>query len=562
MHDGRDVDLVVVGAGAAGLTAALVAAHHGLKPLILEKTRFVGGTTALSGGALWIPDSPQARARGAGPDVDAAGRYLDALVGERAPRHLRETYLHAGPQMIDYLDRHGGIRFELAPAELDYRSDLPGTSSNRVLRPLPFDGRRLGKAFDRIARPLPELMIGGMMVTRPEAATLLTLPSPRALGLAARLFTRYATDRMRHSRGTRLVLGNALVAQLFRAVLEARIPILFECVPEELLVDAQRVVGVRIREAGREAAIHARRGVVLAGGGFPGSDEMRARLLPAPPPKFTPAWAAASGDTLALAERAGAAFQAGGDNALWFPSSIMNRHDGSTAVYPHIVLDRAKPGLIAVAADGRRFVDEAVSYHEFVRAMYQAHARGVTAVPAHLVCDRRFLWKYGLGMIRPHTCRLARYVRLGYLVQAASIEELAAKAGLDRAGLVDTVARHNAFARAGFDDDFGKGSRAYDRSNGDSSHHPNPCLGPIASPPYYSVVVWPTPLATSWGIRINEWSQALDHNGVPIEGLYACGNDMQSITGGEYPGPGGQIGPAMTFGYLAAKHAANSRTSH
>jgi succinate dehydrogenase/fumarate reductase flavoprotein subunit len=354
------------------------------------------------------------------------------------------------------------------------------------------------------------------------------------------------------------VLGNALVAQLFRAVLKARIPIRFKCVPAELLVDAQRVVGVRIREDGRGTEIHARRGVVLAGGGFPGSEQMRARLLPAPQPKFSPAWEAASGDTLALAERAGAAFQAAGDNALWFPSSIMNRRDGSTAVYPHIVLDRAKPGLIAVGADGRRFVDEAVSYHEFVRAMYRAHGTGVSTVPAHLVCDRAFLWKYGLGVVRPHTRRLAGHVRSGYLVEAVSIEELAAKAGVDRAGLVDTVARHNAFARAGIDDDFGKGSMAYDRSNGDSSHRPNPCLGPIASPPYYSVVVWPTPLATSWGIRINEWSQALGHSGAPIEGLYACGNDMQSITGGEYPGPGGQIGPAMTFGYLAAKHAANS----
>jgi succinate dehydrogenase/fumarate reductase flavoprotein subunit len=408
---------------------------------------------------------------------------------------------------------------------------------------------------------LPELMIAGMMVTRPEVATLLTMPSPRAVRLATRLFARYAIDRIRHSRGTRLVLGNALVAQLFHAVREARVPIRFGCVPSELLVDARRISGVRIRDGVGETTVHARQGVVLAGGGFPGNDEMRARLLPAPPPKFTAAWEAASGDTLALGESAGAAFQSGGDNALWFPSSVMTRHDGSTAVYPHIVLDRAKPGLIAVGADGRRFVDEAVSYHEFVRAMYRAHERGATTVPAYLICDRTFLWTYGLGMIRPHTRRLGRYLRHGYLKDASSIEELAARTRIDRAGLVDTVARHNAFARAGTDNDFGKGSRAYDRSNGDPSHLPNPCLGTVASPPYYSVVVWPTPLATSWGIRINEWSQALDHDGAVIEGLYACGNDMQSITGGEYPGPGGQIGPGMTFGYLAARHAANSRST-
>ncbi|HEX7926200.1 MAG TPA: FAD-binding protein, partial [bacterium] len=227
---------------------------------------------------------------------------------------------------------------------------------------------------------------------------------------------------------------------------------------------------------------------------------------------------------------------------------------------PHIVLDRPKPGLVAVNAAGRRFVNEGASYHEFVRGMYRSH-KTVPTVPAWLLCDKRFLWKYGLGMVRPLTLWPGRYVRSGYLKRASTIDALAQASGVDAAGLSDPVRRHNGFARNGEDPDFGKGSNAYDRSNGDAEHRPNPCLGPIETPPYYAVAVWPTPLGTSIGLLTNADAQVLDKERRPIDGLYACGNDMHSPLAGEYPGPGAQLGPAMTFGYLAAKHAGKARVA-
>jgi succinate dehydrogenase/fumarate reductase flavoprotein subunit len=396
-----------------------------------------------------------------------------------------------------------------------------------------------------------------MMITRAEAARLLKIGrNMDSLVLGARLCGRFLLDRLRYRRGTRLVLGNALVARLFRAVLDRGAAVWFEGQTKQLVAGDGRVCGLIVVHEGREIRVRALRGIVLAGGGFPASPELRERYLPRPVARHTSAAAECTGDTLRLAQEVGAALgPPGEDNAFWFPSSIATRRDGSTAVYPHIVLDRAKPGLVAVNAAGRRFVDEAASYHRFVRAMYRSH-REIPTIPAWLVCDRRFVWRYGLGMIRPMTPLLRPFVRTGYLRVADSVEALARAIDVDPAGLAKTVAAHNKYARAGVDPEFGKGGNAYDRAYGDPEHAPNPCLGPLERPPFCAVAVHPTPLSTSLGVRTNAHSQALDGAGRPINGLYACGNDMQSVMGGEYPGPGAQLGLGMTFGYLAARHAA------
>jgi hypothetical protein len=540
-----EYDLVVIGAGAAGMTAALAGAVEGLRVLVLEATAQVGGTSARSSGTLWIPTDA------------AASAYLDTLVGDKAERHLRQAFLAAGPDMIDYLEKHGGFEFRPYPHHPDYRQDIPGAAlGERPLEPPEFDGRLLGSEFERVGWPIPELMLfGGMMVTRGEAARLLRMHKsfPDAL-LGARLLLRYLADRLRYPRGTRLVLGNAIVARLYRNLLEKNVPVWFSARAERLLPEG----GAEIQHEGRRQRVRARRGVVLAGGGFPAGAVLREKHFPHPVARRTPACEACVGETLRLGLDAGGVLGPSGEhNALWFPSSVAPRADGSTAVYPHIVLDRAKPGLVAVGASGRRFTNEAVSYHEFGRAMYRSGN-----VPAWLVCDRRFLWRYGLGMIRPMTLRLKRFLTMKYLYEEESVEALARAIGVDAAGLTETVRRHGELARSGLDGDFGKGGNAYDRANGDAAHGPNPCLGAIEKPPFYAVQVEPTPLATSLGLLTDEHAQVLGQDGKPVGRLYAVGNDMHSVMGGEYPGAGAQLGPGMTFAWLAALHAAGKQRQH
>jgi hypothetical protein len=556
-----EYDLVVLGGGAGGMTAALVAANEGLRILLVEKSGQIGGTTARSSGTVWIPDNPQQHSLGIADDAAAAMTYLDALVAEKADRKLREAFVAAGPKMLRYLETHSGVRFRIYLQHPDYRQELPGAAAGgRPLEPLPFDGRTLGKNFARLRWPIPEFMLfGGMMVTRGEAVRLQDFAqSWNSFRLAAKLVSRYCLDRLAYPRGTRLVLGNALAASLYRNLLERQVDVWFEGHTSRLIKLEGRACGLVLEHSGKPLKVRARRGIVLAGGGFPASEAWRERHLPKPVAQFTAAFDGCRGDTLELALDVGATLGPPcQDNALWFPSSLARRADGSTAVYPHIVLDRPKPGLVAVNVAGRRFVNEAVSYHEFTRAMYAAH-RSVPTIPAWLVCDRRFLWKYGLGMIRPLTPRLLlkSHIAGGYLQVAGTLAKLAATIGVDPGGLTATVEANNRHAQSGVDLDFGKGGNAYERGNGDARHAPNPCLGPIETPPFYAVAVVPTPLGTSLGLSANAQGQVLDTAGNPIAGLYCCGNDMNSILGGEYPGAGAQIGPAMTFGYLAALHAA------
>ncbi|MGE3857673.1 MAG: FAD-dependent oxidoreductase [Dehalococcoidia bacterium] len=555
------VDLVVVGAGVAGLTAALVAAIEGARVLVVEKATQVGGTSARSSGTVWIPGNDPMVAEGFTDEPEAAMTYLDALVGDRAPRELRQSYVDHGPEMLRYVEAHAGVRFRPYPGQPDYRQELPGARTGwRAVEPLPFDGRELGEHFAEVGSPLRELMLfggwGGMMVTRGEVARLLKLgTSWDALKLGASLVARFVRDRLRHHRGTRLVLGNALVARLYRNTLQRGVDVWLDAPASRLVREDGRVYGIVVRHEGREVAVRSRHGVVLAGGGFPASAELREQYLPAPTAQYTAAAPGSTGDTIRLAQDVGATLgPRGEDNALWFPSSIATRPDGSTMVYPHIVLDRGKPGVIAVNAAGRRFVNEAVSYHEFTRGMYRSH-RDTPTIPAWLVCDRAFIWRYGLGAIRPRTPRLAAYERSGYLKSGRSLAGLAARIGVDAAGLEATVRRHNAFAATGVDEDFHRGENAYDRASGDATHGPNPCLGPIIGPTYYAMAVVPTPLGTSLGLLTDGHGQVLDEEHEPIPGLFACGNDMHSPFGGEYPGAGSQLGMGMTFGYLAARRA-------
>lgn len=556
-------DVIVLGAGSGGLAAALVAALAGMRVLLVERSDQVGGTSAYSSGTAWVPDNAFLPELGVTNDAEEAIAYLDALVGDRANRALRLAFVAEGPRMVELLTTRTLVRFRPYRAAPDYRQELPGAGQGgRPLEPLPFDGRALGSDFGRIRPPIPEMtLFGGMMVTRAEAMALAQMwRSPRSVVLGARLILRYLRDRLSYPRGTRLVIGNALVARLFASLLAAGGEVRFETEGRELVVEDGRVVGLDAVSHHRPTRIRARRAVVLAGGGFPASAEMRERHLPRPTPVHTPAFAGSDGSTLRLGLAVGGLLGRANEDrgGLWFPSSIDTRRDGSTAVWPHIILDRAKPGIIAIDQTGRRFVNEATSYHYFVRAMYAAH-RNRPTIPAWLVCDRAFVWRYGFGPIRPYTPSLRPFVRRGYLREGRTLEELARNLDVDPVVLAETVRTANEAARTGIDPEFGKGISSFDRSCGDPDHEPNPCLGPIQRAPFYALQLWPTPLGTSLGLVTDQNTRVLNAAGSPIPGLYACGNDMDSPFGGEYPGPGAEIGVALTFGYVAAREAEKDR---
>jgi len=271
---------------------------------------------------------------------------------------------------------------------------------------------------------------------------------------------------------------------------------------------------------------------------------------------WSPVAETAQGDGIALGEQAGGQLSASDiSNGFWSPVSVRRRRDGSMAVFPHLVLDRGKPGLIAVDPRGRRFVSEAVDYHRFAEAMLAALA-SFPGQPCFLICDDAFIARYGLGMIRPHRIKLRQALADGYVTRAQTLEALAQAIGVSAESLTLTVARHNGFARSGVDEDFAKGSDAYQKNLGDPSNRPNPCIGPIDKPPFYALAIHPSDIGTSCGLRTNQFGQVLRADGAPIAGLYACGNDMASIIAGAYPGPGINIGPGMTFGFIAARHAA------
>jgi succinate dehydrogenase/fumarate reductase flavoprotein subunit len=555
-----EVDVLVVGAGAAGMTAALVSALEGLDVLLCEKSDRVGGTSATSAGTIWVPGTRQSREAGFTDHVADAKRYLDAVVGA-APDKRRDIYLATGPQVVDYLDRRSEVKFTPYARHPDYLANRPGaTIGGRPLAPLPFDGRLLGADFELVRPPIGEFMaLGGMMIGRDDIEPLARpFASLRALRAATSLVWRHATDRLRYRRGTRLLMGNALVARLFYSLRRNGVPIWLNASSQELTVAAGRVCGAVLSVEGNPRRVTVRRGIVLATGGFGGSVD-RLNDYVRPPLAHAVAFAGAAGDGIRMARTVGASVEADhASPAFWTPVSDTGWLDDGCGAFPHLSLDRAKPGLVAINAAGRRFVDEALSYHEFVLGMYRSHT-SVPTIPAWLVCDRDFIEKYGLGRVPPGRRTWRKFITSGYLVEATSLEALAGKIGVDAARLRATVQQHNRFAETGEDQEFGKGSTEFDRHNGDPSHAPNPCLGRIATPPYYAMAVYPSTLGSSVGLSADPDGRVLTQTGEPIPGLFACGNDMASIMRGHYPGPGITLGPALVFAYRAAMAMAADR---
>lgn len=556
-----EVDLLVIGAGAGGMTAALTGAIAGLDVLLCEKTGMVGGTTATSGGTAWIPGSDLSRKAGVPDRVEDAAAFLRHVVGNRGGDELREAFLASAPEAIAELEANSEVRFVAAQAHPDYL-DGPGSAyGGRALAPVEFDGTRLGVDFARVRPPRDVFMgLGGMMVGRAELGALLDpLASRGNFRTAMRLLFGHFRARLRHRRGTRLLMGNALVGRLLLSLRRRHVPIWFDSPIAEIIRDGAAVVGAVITTPEGPRRVRARRGVVLATGGIGWSESLRAKLFPAEVGALSQSPEANTGDGIALASKGlGAALDDGGDSpALWMPCSLVPKRGAAPSIWPHILLDRAKPGLIAVGADGRRFVNEADSYHDFCAGMIRAGLR-----EAWLIADARFIRRYGLGLVLPGGRGLRRLLRAGYLRRADTPEALARAIGVDPLGLAGSIAENNRFAETGLDEAFGRGASVMNRFNGDeTAGSPNPCLGPIATAPFYALRVVPIDLAGAGGLRVDVNGGVLDTAGQRIPGLYACGNDASSIFRGTYPGPGTTIGPAMVFGWRAARHAAREEAA-
>jgi glycine/D-amino acid oxidase-like deaminating enzyme len=545
-------DVLVVGTGAGGMAAAFAAAVAGLDVILIEKEPLIGGSTALSGGVIWAPGN-RIFAGDADPDpVGTALTYLRAEAGNRLDETLARRFLNEVPRVIDFLVAQAGLRL-VAPVYPDYHPALPGWSAGgRAVRPAPFDGRLLGADLALLRRPLPGMtLLGGMMVSAEDIAPLSQAArSPRAAVTSARLLGRYATDRLRHGRATRLTNGNALAGALLHALLARGLRPHMGVALREILLDEGRVVGAIVARDGSPHHIRARRGVVLAAGGVPHDAALRAELgLAGIGPSLAPG--SATGDGVRAARAAGGALRHDVASALaWVPVSDVPGRDGATTPFPHF-FDRSKPGFLIVDRTGRRFASEALSYHD-LGPLIAARPGG----EAFLIGDASAVRRHGIGAARPWPATNRSLQRAGYLVREPTPERLAVRLGVDPGTLVRTLAAWNTQAAKGEDPEFGKGVDAYQRHIGQAGHLPNPCIAPLASPPFFAVRLRAGDIGTFAGLRVDAEARVLRADGTPIAGLHAVGNDMASVMGGTYPGPGITLGPALTFGVIAAEYLA------
>ena len=545
-----EVDVLVVGSGAGGLTSAITASNLGAKVLVVEKSDQYGGTSATSGGGIWIPCNHLMAEHGETDSEEEAMKYMDACVGDEVSDERKRAYVREAPKMLKYLEDNSDVKYTATPYA-DYFPDRPGGKDGfRTLDPLPISANVLGKEFFNLRPPHPQTSFGGFTLTIAEAKTVLTR-APGWKKVMFGLMASYWLDipmRMKTKRHRRLSLGNALMARCLKSVFDRNIPVWREAPMKELIAEDGAVKGAIVERSGKPVRILANRGVVLAAGGFEHNSEMRNEHLPNP---TDVEWSAGNGnntgDSIIAAKKAGAGTSLM-DAAWWGPAVRLPGMDRSQVMFA----ERALPGVYIVNKDGERFLNEAASYDEVGRQLYDA------PVPAYVVFDVTARNKYAIGPVYPAAAKpdAAWSDALKQVVKKAdTLEDLAAQLGIDADGLKKTAERVNGFAETGVDEDFNKGGNTYDRYYGDPTVEPNPCLGPLAKGPFYAFPVYPGDIGTKGGVNTDIHARALDENDRPIPGLYATGNNASSVMGRTYPGAGSTLGPAMTFGYVAARHA-------
>ena len=560
-----ECDVLVIGSGAAGLAAAVTAAWHGEKVIVVEKDPVFGGATAWSGGWMWVPCNPLAQRAGIIEERSQPRTYLEHELGERFDGQMIDAFLEAAPNMVSFFERHTALQFADGNGIADIHGNTPGAGTGgRSVIAAPYDGRQLGKKLlTRLRKTLRETSFMGMpIMAGNDLGAFLTLTrSWRSLLHVSKRFSRHLLDLATHGRALQLVNGVALVARLAKSAEDLGVLLWESAAARQLIREHGRVSGALIETARGPIRINARKAVVLAAGGFANDVERRKALFPRTPTghehlALPPL--GVNGDGLRLGESVGG--QVADDlhsPVAWAPVSRVPHTDGSIGHFPHII-DRAKPGIIGVLANGKRFVNEADGYYDYVSAMV-AQAPG-DKVESWLICSHAFQRRYGLGISRPFPLPVQPLIKSGYLKTGDSIEALARACGIDAQGLVATVAEYNRHARNGEDPQFGRGSTPYNRKQGDALHGPNPCVAPIEQGPFYAVKVEPGCFGTFAGLRTNANAQVLDEHQQAITGLYAVGSDMVSIMGGHYPAGGINLGPAATFGYIAGRHIAGVTT--
>jgi succinate dehydrogenase/fumarate reductase flavoprotein subunit len=560
LADVTDCDLLVVGSGAAGLSAAVTAAHYGLRVVVVEKERHLGGTSAVSGGWLYLPGNPRGAAAGdTRADIEA---YLRDLAGDCYQESLVNAFLDNIPGMLDFFEQKTKVRFVYPDLAPDYQMSAPGAKrAGRCVYAEPIDARELGANRLRISPYLGEITVLGVM---PQIGPDLQrfLNANRSAGsflYVTRRLLRNWGERLVYRRGLDLSNGNALIARLVLSAADAGVTMVTGTAVSELIADGDAVTGARLTSGGRPATVKARRGVVLACGGFSHSAALRDSFFQHTANgtgHFSPTSAGHSGENHRLGTSVGAEFSTRvGQPAAWAPVTVFRGRRGRRRVFPHL-RGVGLPGIIAVDRHGRRFTNESDSYHEFGQAMMRAHGTG-GEVHAYLIADSRTMNRYGIGFAKPLPFPRLRYYLNGYLHSARSLEALAAKLGIDAGNLVHTVATFNAGVAAEKDPVFHRGEDEFNWFKGDMSHKPNPSLGPVIKPPFFAVKVNMGDLGTFAGLATDEYGQVTRADGHAISGLYAAGSAAVSVFGGAYPGHGANLGPAVTWGYVIGRRVAD-----
>jgi 3-oxosteroid 1-dehydrogenase len=549
MTEPAEFDLVVVGSGAAGMTAALAAARNGLSALVVEKAPTYGGSTARSGGGVWVPNNEVILRAGVQDTPEQASAYLNHIVGDIVPAENKQTVLEHGPRMISFVLANTPLKFAWVPGYSDYYPEAPGgLPSGRSIEPKPMRASLLGEHLKTLTRPYLASPLD-VAVTQADYRWLnLVRRHPRGVVRAVRVGARGFVARVTKRR--LIAMGQALAGGLRAGLAKAGVPVWLETALVDLEIQDGRVTGVKVEKAGEQTVVRARYGVLLASGGFERNEELRKKYQREPiGTQWTVGAKENTGDGIEAGLRLGAAVDLM-DDAWWGPSIPLTGG-------PYFCLaERTLPGCIMVNPEGKRFVNEAAPYVEAVHAMYGEGDGPARNFPTWLIADQRYRNRYVFAGLYPGQPFPGRWYKAGAVFKAPTLTELAAAIDVPPDALTATVERFNGFARTGTDEDFRRGQSAYDKYYGDPRNRPNPCIAALEVGPFYAVRIVPGDLGTKGGLRTDTAARVLREDGSVIDGLYAAGNASSAVMGRTYAGPGATIGPAMTFGYLAALHMA------